>query len=589
MLTKMRSLLPALPRRLIVRNRTIILESHSRNAMLLNAMRQGATSLFAKILFSILLVAAVLGLSLGYNNNFRAGFQDDTIAKVAGQKISVTEFDHSMRGILSRNSMDVRTAYQMGYVDQILQAVIGNRLLQRATRDLGLQPGSDLVRKQVADMISPYLEKGMSREDVLKRLLASQGMSEADFGRAVSEEVANNILRGALQSGTTVMPVEEATDLARYQQEERTIQYVALPDSAIKDYKTPTDAMLMPFYQAGKERYALSESRRFSMMLLKSGSLDAAIGDTDLQKAYQENTAKFTTPETRTMEQAIFKDQAAAQAAATKARAGASLKDTAGGAYLGKEGFQKEGLDPAIAEPAFAARTGDVIGPVHTALGWHVLVVEAIAAPVAQPFATVKDQLRQDLRKSRASDALYALSTKIDNALSGGSTLEDVAKDNGLTIQKFADVRASGKDIEGQPALKDYPDDRASLIKTVFQTEEGEAAPSVELKDGSYAVIRVDGITPRSYKPFATVRDELSKLWIADQQDVLNGDKAHSALKALDAKSTTLEKIAADNHVPVRTLTFKRADPPSAPLTRDRIAEIPGSLAKGQHAGASMQ
>jgi peptidyl-prolyl cis-trans isomerase D len=290
------------------------------------------------------------------------------------------------------------------------------------------------------------------------------------------------------------------------------------------------------------------------------------------------------------MEQAIFKDQAQAQAAADQVKKGTALKTAAhnvkDASYLGQESFQKAGLDPAIAEPAFAAAKKDVVGPIQTALGWHVLVVKDILTPSAKPFAEVKEKLRQDLLNTRLSDELYKMSGKIDDQAANGTPLEEIAKDMGLIIKKYGPVRADGSTPDSHDGFKDYPKDRETLLKTAFEQEEGETAPIQELKDGSYAAIRVDHITPKSYKPFADVKQDIRKTWIADQQDVLNKEKAQEALTALDTGKKTLDQIAADNHLQAQTQTLKRGDnpaPPFTPTAKGKFFEI----AKSVNAAAS--
>ncbi len=92
--------------------------------MLLNTFRSGATSIFSKLLYSVLLVTAVIGLGMmDYNGMFRSGgAHGDTVATVAGDPLSIQEFDNYVRRYLATEAhgMDPKLAYQMGYINQIL-------------------------------------------------------------------------------------------------------------------------------------------------------------------------------------------------------------------------------------------------------------------------------------------------------------------------------------------------------------------------------------------------------------------------------------------------------------------------------------
>jgi peptidyl-prolyl cis-trans isomerase D len=376
--------------------------------------------------------------------------------------------------------------------------------------------------------------------------------------------LADNVLRSALEQDAKDLPEDEARDLYRFVHEERTLKFIALQNDAIKDYKEPSDAVLMPFYENNKERYAIPETRSFSMIILTPDSVKGIeISDDEIKKTYESSKATYGIPEKRVVQQAIFKDQATADAAVAKAKKGGAA------AWSAEQTVTKDALSPELAEAAFAAGKGDIVGPVQDArgLGWRALVVRNIIPGKDRPLAEVKDQVRKDLLSSRVSEELYKMSGKLDDQLAGGTSLEDAAKDMGLTIKKFGPVSADGAAPGGHGVADDYPKDAPAILKTVFEQSEGEASPVQELKDDTFAAYRVDHITPKSYKPLAAVKDELKKIWVADQQDTLNRNRALAALQALDSGKKTLEQVAQDDHAQIQTLTLKRGDQPAAPLT----------------------
>ena len=90
--------------------------------------------------------------------------------------------------------------------------------------------------------------------------------------------------------------------------------------------------------------------------------------------------------------------------------------------------------------------------------------------------------------------------------------------------------------------------------------------------------MRADTIKEKNYKPFADVKAELAKTWIADQRNVGNKIKVEKAINELVQGKTNLKNIANDNGVDIKTTTLIRSKDPTAPLTKPAqklLFEIP--------------
>ena len=48
---------------------------------------------------------------------------------------------------------------------------------------------------------------------------------------------------------------------------------------------------------------------------------------------------------------------------------------------------------PAFEEAVFNAKEGDIVGPVESEFGYHVISVTGIKAPAAKPLADVRDEI----------------------------------------------------------------------------------------------------------------------------------------------------------------------------------------------------
>ncbi|MBI4031268.1 MAG: peptidyl-prolyl cis-trans isomerase, partial [Proteobacteria bacterium] len=313
------------------------------------------------------------------------------------------------------------------------------------------------------------------------------------------------------------------------------------------------------------------------------------ISEEELKEIYERDISSYTLPEQRALEQAILPDEGTARAVADAFDIKTGLKAAVEKAtgkpegYIGEETFMREGLPPAVAAEVFETEKSGITEPVKTALGWHVMAVTDIIEPRIKPFSGVRDEIRKDLMSQKLADQLYALAGEIDDRLAGGGTLEEVADAMQLKIRKFGPIRADGSTPDNREGLKDPEKDRNSILQTVFELAEGESAPVMELADGSFAALRVDRIDSKSYKPFDSVKADLRKVWIADQQEVLNKQRAQDILKSLASAEKTLEQAAKDADAAVQTFKIKRNENPpevlSAPA-KTKFFETP----KGEYA-----
>ncbi len=552
---------------------------------MLNAMREGTKSGFMRFILFGFMVLAVGGLvMMDVGGFFRGGVSRTSIAKIDGQELPITIFDRTLRRVLANQSLDIQTAYRLGFVNQVLSNEISNNLTQRAALDMGLEIGDNIVLKQINKLIEPLVTEELTKKAALTAVLRNQGMTEQSFIRMIKAEMTNMLLRNTIQIGTDFGPEKEALDLYQHKNEERTVKVVFLSHSNIKDVTIPTDEVLLPFYQAGQERYAIPENRSFSIAILSQDKLEKTMGveEEELRAVYEQDIASFSLPERRVLEQAVFDNQAAATAIISQVNEDKSLKEESGDAYLGEETFEKEGLLKEIGEVAFAASTGETVGPIETALGWHVIKLKNVIAPETEPFDKVKDDLKKDIIQLRLVDEMFVLANNIDDSLAGGLSLEEVAGDMDLTLKQYGPVKSDGSTPDGKDGSKEFEEDRGYILETVFELLEGEISPVIELTGGRYAAIRADVINEKNYKAFDEVKGGLGKLWMQDQREVANKLKAQDALRDLNSGGKNLTDIATANGASIKTYNLVRADSPPEPLNKT-VKDLFYLLPEGQY------
>lgn len=543
---------------------------------MLNAMREGAKSGVIKFILFGFLVMAVFGLVLtDVGGFFRGGVTRTSVAKIEGHEIPVVAFDRTLRRVLAQQNMDAASAYQMGLVKQVLRSEITNYVMQKAAYDLGLQISEQTIADNIARLVQPYVTDGMTSQQAFEGILRSQGMTEREFIRTFRAEMANTMLRNTFQIGANNPSEKEALQMYQHNMETREVEYVYVPHSAMTNILAATDEVLLPFYQAGKERYAIPETRSFTLAILDPKKMQDTITVTEeeVRSAYDRDIDSYTLPERRTLAQAIFSEQSVAGDVAKRTKDGQTLEDAVKSvtgdtaAYLGEQEFEKNGLTEEIATPAFEEEVGFVSDPIETALGWHVVVIKDALDSRPQSFDEIKKDLREALLADKATDDLFDMANQIDDQLAGGIALEEIAETTSLTLETYKDLRADGSKLNATEGFEGYEDDRAYLLETAFELLEGETAPVVELADGRFATLRVDSITEKTYKPFEDIKDDLKTVWNNDQREVENRLQAIEAVQGINNGESSLADYANKFGRSIQKTTINRKDDPASPLT----------------------
>ncbi|MCB1562350.1 MAG: peptidyl-prolyl cis-trans isomerase [Alphaproteobacteria bacterium] len=553
--------------------------------MAMRALRNAASGGFGKfILFGFLVLAAGGLVMMDVGGFFRGGVTKSDVARVGRDSVGLIEFDRNLRQTLRRIGLSPEDAYKMGYVSELLNNEIKSRLITKAADDTGLLISRAHVSNHIHTLIEPLIQGGQNPQDVLDQLLRAQGISEGQMIESVRRDTAKNLMAGAIATGFGVPSPFMAQDLLAFREEKRTVQYILLPESDIKDIAPPSDDQLMQLYEATRESYAISEMYDFQLVTVKTDTLKDTlqIGEDTLRQAYDENIDLYTHPERRTLEQAIVETEEGAKAIAAKVKAGkTSLKDAVQditsnfNGYIEAQSFEKGGVLDSIREPVFEASAGDILGPLESPLGWHVIIVSKTESAHTQPFEEVKNKIRDELVESKLLDEQYNLANTVDDLLAGGASLEDVAQQVDVEITPLSTMNGFGQSPDGKDALKAYADDRAAFLDTGLTLEEGQTSPIFETKSGSFVALHLQKQTPKSYTPFEEVKTAIEKRWMADQRRAENTARVKALLEELRTGTRSFKDAAKSEGKALATLTdISRADTPKAPLTPAGLAAL---------------
>ena len=369
------------------------------------------------------------------------------------------------------------------------------------------------------------------------------GYTEQRFIATQRQNVLRRQIVDTLSGGLTP-PKAWLDAINQYQNQERSVEYVALGPAQAGDIAAPSDDVLSKYYDDHKAQFRAPEYRKIDAIAVTPAELAKwmEISDDDLKKAYDQRLASFTKPERRHIEQLVFTDPAEAQAAEDKIKSGTTFA-----ALLAERGVKEQDadlgtvaksaiVDPAVADAAFALPEGDVSAPVKGQFGTVILTVLKIEPAVTKSFAEVAPQLRNDLALERAKTQVADIHDKIEDDRAGGMSLTEAAQKEKIPLVTF-DVDRSGRDADGKPAvnLPRAPD----VVSAAFSSDVGVDNDPVEA-DGGYVWYDVAAITPSHDRPLADVKAAVEQRWRDAEMASRLKDKAVDILdKAKPARRLT--------------------------------------------------
>jgi foldase protein PrsA len=189
----------------------------------------------------------------------------------------------------------------------------------------------------------------------------------------------------------------------------------------------------------------------------------AKVTDADIEEYYEKNKRRFAQPERRDLRVVLTKTEAKAEQARKALNDGQSWKQVVNEYSIDEASKAQAGLLPAVAKgqqdraldnAVFAAKKGELEGPVKTQFGWYVFEVEKVTAASQQSLEQSKETIRNLLRSERQQKALDDFIKDFREEYKGETECADdfrVAECSNAPDEESDTGPASGGNPGGQP------------------------------------------------------------------------------------------------------------------------------------------
>jgi peptidyl-prolyl cis-trans isomerase D len=548
---------------------------------MLRGLRKASSNWLGKAVMAAVVGFLVISFAIwGIGDIFR-GFGRSTVAKIGRTEITIEQFRNQYNDRLQQYSRRLGRpitpdqARALGLDRLVIGQIITEIVLDERARALGLALSDAEVAKQITN--DPAFRGPNGQFDRLRfeQTIRAAGYTEGRFVAEQRRQLLRRELAGTIGAGLSA-PKALVEAANRYQNEQRSIEYVLLDRAQAGDISQPAPDVLAKYFEERKILFRAPEYRKLVIVSLIPGEQARwiEISDADLKRAYDERKARYTTPELRHILQIDFPNAEAASAAAERIAKGTSFADIA--KELGKDEkdidlgtvAKSAVIDRAVADAAFALKEGEVSAPVQGRFGTVLVQVLKIEPEQVRSVEQVAGELKQELATARAKSEIFDVYNKVEDARAEGKPLAETAANLKLEA-RTVEVDRSGRDPAGAPV--NIPDAQR-LLASAFTTDIGVERDPLQVQDG-YVWFDVVGITPSRERPLEEVKDQVEARWreqeIASRLDA----KATAILDKLKA-GTTLVEVAAQDRLKVETLTGLKRGEASGPLSASAVAVV---------------
>jgi peptidyl-prolyl cis-trans isomerase D len=551
---------------------------------MLDGIRKATANWLGKLVMAVVVGFLIISFGIwGIGDIFRLTGRS-TVAKVGSTEIGVEQFrqlyNERLRQLGQRMQRPITPdmARALGLDRRLLGEVIAEAALDEQARRLKLNLSDEEIARQITSDPNFRGPTGQFDRFTFDAKIRNAGFSEPRY----ASEQRRTALRRAIAltiSGQMTAPTTAADVLNRYQNEERTIEYVLLEASAAGDIPEPTPDVLAKYFEERKARFRAPEYRKIVLLPLSGADLARTIevSDADARRAFDDRPDRYGTPERRQVQQVVFAKPEEAKAAAERIAAGSTFAAVA--AELGKKeqdiidlGLVTKAaiFDRAVADAAFALAEGATSDPVAGRFGTSLVHVVKIAPGQSKSFEDVAADIKKEIAEQRAKPQVLDTHDKIEDERAGGMRLDEVARKLKLSSRTIEAVDRSGRDPEGRP-IPDLPG--ADLVSAAFSTDVNVEADPQQLPGGGFVWFDVAAITPSRERTFEEMKDKVEAQWRDEEVNRRLAAKAAELVDKLKSESPFAD-VAASAGVTAQTLWGLKRGRPSGPVSAAAIDAI---------------
>jgi peptidyl-prolyl cis-trans isomerase D len=560
-------------------------------------MRKASSNWLGKTIMAVVMGVLIISFGVwGIADIFR-GFGQSTLATIGHTEISINDFRQLYTDRLQQIgrqagrplSMDQARAF--GLDRQVLSQTIAEAALDEEARRLGLgQSDAETMRMILND---PNFKGVNGNFDPARfqAVIRQIGFSEQRYAADQRKVSLRQQIAGTISAGLEP-PKVLIEALSRFQNEQRSIDYVKLDAAQAGTIDPPSPETLAAYFDDHKTQFRAPEYRKISFVAITPEEIGkwSAVSDDDARKLFEQRRDSLGTPEKREVSQIIFPNPEEAATARSRITSGMSFEDlvkerglSASDVDLGM--ITKSAIvDPATASAAFSLPSGEISQPVQGRFGVALVKVGKIEPGVEPSYESAASNLKKEIAAERARKSVADLRDKMEDERGGGAGVIEAAQKLGLAAVTVDAIDRSGRLPNGQLATS-IPRG-LDVVSQAFNSDVGVDNDPIAF-NGGYVWYDVLGITPSRERSLDEVKDQVEARWRDDQIASRLKTRATEMVQKLDQGGKLADEAAAAGRKVETASGFRRdASLPGVPAGAVTAAFRTAKDGVGQTTGA---
>lgn len=509
---------------------------------MLKSLRSASQSIVAKIFFIILLGSFAFW---GMGPIFQ-GTRVQTAAKAGDVKITTTvaneAYERQVKLLQQQYGLTVtpEMAARLGIKVNVLRQMVMQSLYDQEASKLGMRLDNALIHHTVATQPVFRDESGKFNPQKFVQFLRIMGMSENAYIYELKSDLIRTLLMGAERAGVAV-PYEMAKVQYLYDKEMRTVAGYMIKAEDMKDVPQPEESDLNTLHDKNSARFETPEYRTISFIHFDKSSLQnvPTPSDDDIRSAYDSAPQSYGEPEKRDIIQITTEDEGLAKTIAEESQKTSLEKAAESHQLIARPlaGLAAGSVLPSLSDVIFKLKEGETSGVISSELGFHVIKLTKIIPPHLRTFDEAKDEIAKQLLESKNQEAFDKMTQNVEDDIGGGMKLKEVADKYHLPFENVGPVSAKGQKPDGS-TIQDQPS-LTDVLKAAFSIEKDENSGIVQSGEMN-VVAQVDQIEPNRLKSVDEVKPELQQMWKEKKQ-------AEKALQIAEDRAKALSDGKTDN------------------------------------------
>ncbi|NOZ79424.1 MAG: hypothetical protein GXP48_09670 [Acidobacteria bacterium] len=499
--------------------------------------------------------------------------------RVGNHKISEREFLRNVRDTERRfermyGKQWPQIQKRINVAQQAAQQLIQRQLLLDEARRAGLTVSTKELRQKILSFpIFRRKDGSFVGEKLYARILRANESTPDMFEANLKDDILLQKLQDLVMQGVYVSDKEVVDELRRTKE---TADF-DLIDVGIDPYlktESASDAEVKAYYDSHKNDFKHPEQRVIRYLVVDTNQLRRLmpVSEQQIKKYYDEHKADFRQPEQAhaahiliqvppgASPEAVARAKAKADGIAKIARSGADFamlarkfsQDPGSKSKGGDLGwFGRKRMVKVFADAVFSHKPGDIVGPIKSQFGYHIIKVEGFKPARQKTLDEVKDQIKFQLLESSAAAEAETRATALARKIREQKPTTDAAWQKIADADPVVNLDVTPPFTKGQviPGIGRNPE----LVKTIFAAKVDDIGGSVPIARG-WIVWQLKKIIPPGVPPLKSIQSQVAAAVVRQkaEKDAQNQAAAIGAAWRGGADPAALAKKAGSRVIPVR-------------------------------------